>query len=57
MLSDELSDLVQKHKDVQITLKGNLVKVSGERITFEVAETFKAKSRSYLGTWWKRLAR
>jgi len=45
MLSDRLEGLVGRHTDVTITLKGQLVKVNGERVAFEAAASFKAESR------------
>ncbi|MBL8797837.1 MAG: hypothetical protein JNM56_28325 [Planctomycetia bacterium] len=56
MLSDQIERLVLRHADVRVTLKGHLVKTDGERIAFEVSESFKAESRSGVTTFWEVLA-
>ena len=56
MLSDQIEGLVLRHTDVRITLKGQLVKASGERMAFEASESFKAESRSGVTTFWQKLA-
>ena len=45
-----------RHENVRITLKGWLMKVGGERVAFEVSESFKAESRSGVTTFWEVLA-
>jgi len=56
MLSDQIEGLVVRHENVRITLKGWLMKVGGERVAFEVSESFKAESRSGVTTFWEVLA-
>lgn len=56
MLSDQIEGLVVRHENVRITLKGWLMKVGGERVAFEVSESFKAESRSGITTFWEVLA-
>jgi hypothetical protein len=56
MLSDEMEGLVMRHADLTITLKGHLVTADGERVEFEVSESFQALSRSDVSTFWDVLA-
>ena len=56
MLSDQIEGLVVRHENVRITIKGWLMKVGGERVAFEVSESFKAESRSGVTTFWEVLA-
>jgi hypothetical protein len=51
MLSDEIEELVLRHADLKITLKGNLITTDGERIPFEASESFHAESRSDVKFW------
>ena len=55
-LGDEIKDVVKRHLDVKITLFGNLVKVSGERVGFQASGSFKAESRTQWGTGWEAIA-
>ena len=56
MLSDKIEQLVLRHVDVKIYLKGQLVKETGERVLFGVCEDFKAKSELSLIPYWIILA-
>jgi hypothetical protein len=56
MLSALIDGVVFKHADCTITLKGSLVKESGERVDFESTEFFKAGSTSSVGTYWGSLS-
>jgi len=55
-LGDRIDDIVKRHADVKITLLGHLEKVTGEKVSFQVSESFKAESRSRWGTWWEAIA-
>ena len=56
MLSDKIEDLVLRHVDVKIYLKGQLVKATGEQLPFDVCEDFTAESNLSLTTYWTMLA-
>ena len=56
MLSDHISNLVGKHKDVTVTLTGHLRKANGEVVDFSVSEDFKARSDSDISTFWEVMA-
>jgi hypothetical protein len=45
-----------RHRDVKITLIGQLLKVDGGRVSFNVSETFTAESRTELLTLWQEVA-
>jgi hypothetical protein len=56
MLSDQIEEVVVKHADVTVTLKGRLTKVSGEQVAFEASDFFKAESSLGVTTYWHVLA-
>ncbi len=45
MLSDQIEEVVLRHTDVKITLRGLLIEASGEQTPFETSEVFTAESR------------
>ena len=57
MLSDQIPDLITRHADVKITLKGRIQTVTGERMPFLATATFEAKSRSRVSTWWAEIVK
>jgi hypothetical protein len=56
MLSDRIEGLVLRNVDVKISLKGQLVKKTGERLSFDVGNDFKAKSDFGVTTFWTILS-
>jgi hypothetical protein len=56
MLSDKIEGLVLRNVNVKISLKGQLVKNTGERLPFCVWEDFNAKSELGVTAYWAILA-
>jgi hypothetical protein len=56
MLSDRIEGLILRNVNVKISLKGQLIKDTGERLPFGIWEEFKAKSELSVITYWAILA-
>ena len=55
-LSDQIEGLALRHMDVKITLKGQLILVNGQKVAFDVSESFKAESEWRFTTYWEHIA-
>lgn len=56
MLSDNTPAVIKRHADCDVTLTGFLTDVDGERMPFEVVETFEYESDVRIYTLWQMLA-
>ena len=52
MLSDTIDDLVTRHMDVTITVKGHLVKFNGAKVEILASQSFEAQTGFHIESYW-----
>ena len=55
-LNDQISNLVDKHEDVTVTIKGYLTRSNGDKVYFSASADFEARSDSKITTMWEVMA-